>query len=457
MLKEKWTEISAASSGSLNRVWAFTRRVLILATIFLASFAAAYSLEEHIQLPFSNPDGIVSRLTENRYNLPRDLALFAFLVVLALLAQRIQKPRSPRGLFWTTAAFSAVPVFGYIHSMERGLYLVTAFAVLAPVLYIFFFREAPARMPFLKGCAAGFVFSLAVLAFLVHGDFPDLIRQSAFLASTDLQLQSGARFHFHDLVYAIVCLMMAFNLFSIAAEFLRHMRASRSTAQAIHGFLQSHLVEFGLLILSMLYFRNALGRFDWVHVAYVLPAPAVLFLYILFRRGIWPLLLRFGVLQKALNMGVPLLCVLALGILSSKVIGGDLLSENFPLRYADDHYVPENWKQMIGFLRDNLAKDETFFILTDETSFYYFVGKECPVRFPLLSSVARSEKYQREIIDDLKSKKVKYVIADPRSKYYRMDGVPNDLKAPLVFEYIHEHYTAYRDIDGNMVYMKNSI
>jgi hypothetical protein len=126
------------------------------------------------------------------------------------------------------------------------------------------------------------------------------------------------------------------------------------------------------------------------------------------------------------------------------------------LRYADDHYVPKNWKQTIAFLRDNLAEDEHFFILTDEISLYYFVGKECPVRFPLLSSVGNNEKYQKEIIDDLQRKKVKYVIADPRSEYYHIDGVPNDLRGPLVFEYVREHYTAYGVIDGNMVYVKKS-
>ena len=90
-------------------------------------------------------------------------------------------------------------------------------------------------------------------------------------------------------------------------------------------------------------------------------------------------------------------------------------TKNFPLRYADDHYVPENWKQTIAFLRDNLAEDEHFFILTDEISLYYFVGKECPVRFPLLSLVDNIEKYQKEIIDDLQRKKVKYVIAVPEA------------------------------------------
>jgi hypothetical protein len=111
-----------------------------------------------------------------------------------------------------------------------------------------------------------------------------------------------------------------------------------------------------------------------------------------------PLVQRFGALQKAFNIGTPILCVLLLGILSSRVVGGDLHSENFPLRYADDHYVPENWKQTIAFLWDNLAEHEHFFILTDEISLYYFVGKECPVRVPLLGSVGNNEKYQKEII-----------------------------------------------------------
>lgn len=389
--------------------------------------------------------------------MPRDLALFAFLVVVALLAQRIQRPGSPQRLFWIAAAFSAVPVFGYIHSMERGLYLVTAFAVLAPTLYVFFFREAPARNAFLGGCAAGLVSSLVILAFLIHGEFPDLIRHTAFLASADLQLQFGSPFHFRALPYAMVCLMVAFNLFCVVGAFLRYLRKSHHTVEVIRGFLQAHFVEVGLLLVSMLYFRNGLGRSDWVHVGYVLPAPAILFLYIIFKRGILPQLQRFGGLRKAFNMGVPVLCVLLLMSLSSRVVAKNLLSENFPLRYADDHYVPENWRETIAFLRSNLAADEHFFTLTDEISLYYFVGKECPVRFPLLSSVVRNERYQKEIIDDLQRNKVKYVILDPKSLFYRIDGVPNDFRAPLVFDYIREHYRADRTIDGNMVYVRDGM
>src|SRR4030095_5089245 len=114
--------------------------------------------------------------------------------------------------------------------------------------------------------------------------------------------------------------MMAFNLFSVVGDFLRHLRMSRRMPELIRGFVQAHFIEIGLLLGSMLYFRNPLGRSDWIHVAYVLPAPVLLFLYIIFRRGLYPLMVHAGTLRKSVNIGVVALCFVLSGSLVGRIL-----------------------------------------------------------------------------------------------------------------------------------------
>ena len=113
-------------------------------------------------------------------------------------------------------------------------------------------------------------------------------------------------------------------------------------------------------------------------------------------------------------------------------------------------------KSIVSFLRQNLSPEERFYTLSDELSIYYFVGKPCPVRFPLLDLVAKNEQYQREIIADLEIHNVKYVVVDPKSFYFQIDGYSNELRAPLVFEYVRAHYEQYLDIDGQLIFARKS-
>src|SRR5262249_39429716 len=88
--------------------------------------------------------------------IPRDMSLFAFLVMLTFLADKIRRRKSAdNGIFWIAMIWSAVPGLGYIHSMERGIYLFVAYAVIMPASYFLFFRGGPAARRFLMGCVLG--------------------------------------------------------------------------------------------------------------------------------------------------------------------------------------------------------------------------------------------------------------------------------------------------------------
>src|SRR5262245_35690753 len=150
---------------SINKIVTFGLLAWFLIRLFLGS--AVWSLFTRFARCWLEPAGELLPL--NRAGLPslhsvmiipRDLSLFAFLVMLTFLADKIRRTKSAdNGIFWIAMIWSAVPGLGYIHSMERGIYLFVAYAVIMPACYFLFFRGGPAARRFLTGCVLGIFLS----------------------------------------------------------------------------------------------------------------------------------------------------------------------------------------------------------------------------------------------------------------------------------------------------------
>jgi hypothetical protein len=276
----------------------------------------------------------------------------------------------------------------------------------------------------------------------------------AHVASTDIQLGFAHPYPFTDVPYVLISLMMAFNCFWVLRAFFGHWRAAQDLVEGIRNFMREHFMEAALLLLSMLYYKNALGRSDFIHVGYVLPVPTILFLFIALQRIIQPLLRSTASLRILFMTGVWLLIAMQGFLLLRNIPRYDLFRENFPLAENDSRYLPDNWKGLVSFLRANLSGNESFYTLTDEISIYYFVGKVCPVRFQMLHLVVRNEYYQRQIIADLEAGNVKFVVVDFKSEYFWLDGASLEQRAPLVFDYVREHYQQHREIDGQVILIR---
>lgn len=452
---------------SINKIVTFGLLAWFLIRLFRGS--AVWSLFTLFVLYWLEPAGELLPL--NRAGLPslhsvmiipRDMSLFAFLVMLTFLADKIRRRKSAdNGIFWIAMIWSAVPGLGYIHSMERGIYLFVAYAVIMPASYFLFFRGGPAARRFLMGCVLGIFLSALLLTVLIRGAFVELVQLTAFLASNDIQLQFGYPYRVLERPETLIGLIMAFSCFWIFRMFFIYWRAANDFVEGLRDFLRKHFLEAALLLISMLYYRNALGRSDWIHVAYVLSIPMILFLSVAIQHVFVPLSRKIAVKEfgwlKTAFAALFWIAVAGQGfILLDNLWRKDLLRENFPLTNDDSRYLPAKWKSIVSFLRQNLSPEERFYTLSDELSIYYFVGKPCPVRFPLLDMVAKNEQYQREIITDLEIHNVKYVVVDPKSFYFQIDGYSNELRAPLVFEYVRAHYEQYLNIDGQLIFARRS-
>ncbi|HEX2834032.1 MAG TPA: hypothetical protein VHW00_13555 [Thermoanaerobaculia bacterium] len=89
-----------------------------------------------------------------------------------------------------------------------------------------------------------------------------------------------------------------------------------------------------------------------------------------------------------------------------------------------------------------LAPDETFFDFTNRGILYFLLRRDCPVR-EYEVAFYETEAGQREIIRRLEANpriRAALVPTHPKSPY-AVDGIPNAERAPLVWQYLQEHFS----------------
>ena len=114
----------------------------------------------------------------------------------------------------------------------------------------------------------------------------------------------------------------------------------------------------------------------------------------------------------------------------------------FPLGIPDREFIPRNYIETISFLRKSLDENEGFFTMTSEASWYYFISKPCPTRFPVVW-FAMPYFYQNEIVDDLRKRNVKFILYRNVHWANEIDGFSNEIRLPIVVEYIKQKYVFF--------------
>jgi hypothetical protein len=125
----------------------------------------------------------------------------------------------------------------------------------------------------------------------------------------------------------------------------------------------------------------------------------------------------------------------------------------FSLNIPDQMLILENYKEAITFLKNNLNKDEYFFTMTSEASWYYFLDKPCPTRFPVVW-FAMTNFYQKEIIKDLQEKNVKFITY--KHSYRRINGQTPEEMLPILSDYIKKNFVFCKLVGDTQIYCLNS-
>ena len=88
----------------------------------------------------------------------------------------------------------------------------------------------------------------------------------------------------------------------------------------------------------------------------------------------------------------------------------------------------------------SLGPDETWLDLSNRGIFYFLLRRDCPIREPEVAFF-QSEAKQREVIRRLETDpRIRAVLIPGPTGHYMVDAVPNQERAPLVWEYVQTHF-----------------
>jgi hypothetical protein len=382
---------------------------------------------------------------------PRDGMTFLFLLAAAILFRALQEqtPRLSAARGAALVFFSFLPLASFMYSIDRGFYLLAAYIVLLPLVLFWFGRRLlPRTLAFSAlGLGMGALFAGYLLQWQV-GAFVDFTFRKI---PRYKELMDGLLYPFHVPKFLLMVLILSWITYWIAIRFLAAVRASGLRQSG--AFLRRHLLELGLLLLSLCFFRSALGRSDWEHVRYSCVILYLLCCYLLIRYRLHPALQSRPRAARILARSVGVVMVAAALVGIFRIGHAHLLARNFPFKVPDVRFVPLDFQQGSAFLRANLSPQETFFTLTSEGAWYYLADRPCPARFPVVW-FAMPPFYQQEIVRDLAARNVKLILYRNQHWFNAIDGFPATERLPILDAYIRRHYRPYTTIAGNEFWIR---
>ncbi len=386
----------------------------------------------------------------------RDMTAFAFLIVVTYMSDALNDAGTSRKkLFAVGFLFSFVPLASFAYSIDRGFYNTAAYVILLLLLFFVFFNRKHVRLGFISSTVLGAAAAMVVLGFALRWDFGAFAR-FAFLDITRYkELLEGIVYPIHCPMGLRMVLLIGLSIFSTAFRFLRVFELSaRRAGPAVRRFLEDYLVELALLLLAVFSFRSALGRADIGHIEYS-SAFTYFFLIYVFLKHYLARWLREQGGRRVFTWLVVAMAAVIMVVGCYRVADRDRLNANFPAvkGYPDSHFMPAGYAETSEWLKAHLEKDESFVTMTNEASWYYFVDRPSPTRFQV-AWFAAPEKYQREMVRDLETRNVKYVIYRNANPVNDMDGIRNEKRLPIVFDYIDRNYRPCRDIGGNRIWVR---
>jgi hypothetical protein len=216
-------------------------------------------------------------------------------------------------------------------------------------------------------------------------------------------------------------------------------------------FFADYFMEIFLLLLSLTCYRRALGRSELGHLRDAIGPIAILLMYVFMRHWVAPFVGRMRNKEVVVPAASLIVTLLFLGVAVHRTSWA--MWYRFPLGIPDRELIPKNYLATISFLKDQLGPEEDFLTMTSEASWYYFLDKPCPIRFQVVYQ-AMPPFYQKEIVDDLRKRSVKYVLYRNDHWANDIDGFDNAARLPMVMKYLDNEFRFFRKIDDNEIWVR---
>lgn len=386
---------------------------------------------------------------------PRDITTFLFIILFLSLRQIIINDRtfSIAKFALVVFLFSFVPLASFSYSIDRGYYLTATFLILSPVMLFFSVKKGFTKY-FIISSILGLVSAAMLLFFLLKWDFVAFFEFVFLIMPKYKELMDGIEYQFYNIKFLFPVAIIALNTYWTTCNFLKELFKGNNISSSLLKYLKTHIIEICLLVMSIFFFRSALGRSDGEHVQYSSVLSYTLFTYIFIKYYLHVFLQENKWVKKILIIFI----IISVSLLTTagfyRIYNHELLEKNFPYNIDDSHFIPDNYKNTITFIKSNLREKDSFFTMTSEAIWYYYINKPCPSKFPVVW-FAMPPFYQEEIVNDLKINNVKYILYKNKHWANAIDGFTNERRLPTVVKYIKNNYSFFRDIDGNELWIKN--
>ncbi len=383
----------------------------------------------------------------------RDIFLFLFLIAAAAMKRRLPPitKQDRKKIHAILFLFTFISSLSFTYTIDRGIYLSLLGLIISFTVYFLYLKKYSFK--FLFSILGGFTSGFLIFGFSIRWAYADFI---IFLSRMPeyKELMDGLIFNFRNQGFLFPVFLIGLMLFFLVYFGLSFfINRAPCFFKGLKELFRHYFMEIVLLLTTIIFFRNALGRADYTHLEYSMTLVYISAVYFFIKHILVPLL-------KRVENGKRTTFVL-IGLIYLFLMSVCLPSTNFKTWFkfpqaADDfNIIPNNYHRTIQFLASNLEKDEYFVTTTNEAAWYYFLKQPSPTRF-LVAWYAIPTYYQEGFVDDLKGKNVKFVLYKNRSWWNQIDGISNEQKLPVIFDFIKKHYQFYRLIDDNEIWINKS-
>ncbi|MDY6952650.1 MAG: hypothetical protein SWE60_14155 [Thermodesulfobacteriota bacterium] len=444
---------SIAAFRSLQSLLGFLTLVCFLIASYFLYYRNVYymaiSVFFLITLGYIRPFGAVFQLSYT------DIPLLGLVAVGALIQQSMAKEdqvnEKARG-YILLFLFSFIASAAFSVSVDKGLFLsMASLLCLVAVCLIYLTRSRPWCALVVLG---GYTTGMAAFGLSIGWAYGEFWEFFAVLARYEPFL-NGLVYPFEQFEFLLPVIFVSATLCWLTRRFLEWAYwCEGGFRKGAKEFYVAYFVEILFLILSVAYFRRALGRSDVEHVASVTGVILMSTMYILMKHYLAPLLRK----RRWETGVVPPLAVFVL--VAFLITFAPRINwahwYKLPLDMPDEAFITEDYHDTIDFLKKNMSPDEAFLTLTSEASWYYFLEKPCPIRFSVIYH-AMPYFYQKEIVRDLQKGNVKFVLYRNGHWANAVDGVETQVRVPMVVEYIRNNYELHRMIGDNEIWIRKDL
>lgn len=436
------------------------------ATAMLATLALpAASILARFVLAFTSFAILVTALQAGAW--PDELALhktlnvrdLMFLVQIATALAFVHAQRSGRGA-WTAEALAvacgALLPLGMIYCFDRGLYGV-AFAGFLSIVIAICGKEWARR--WFPGLVAGAAVATATAWVAIGNDgIAALQDQLAFWIRHGRAIWAYSGIATSGNTWAGFLLAGGFLAMALAAaRFREALHASGRLAEATRRELPS-LVLVAAAIASV---RMAVERGDPGHIAWGTTAAWMLlsvyagkFVVAAFtpsRPGDPSPIAADGHVssRKIVIVAVAALLGFNCQLLDPwSAITTLYRGRGISLQTSDRSILSRDQMEVIAAMKAPMRDSRCFYTLTNESAWYYLLGKESCSRFYQVTN-ARPTTAQQEVVAALEDKRPSHILFSSTGWSNRIDGISVFNANPLVARYVITHYVPERDIAGS--------